>query len=136
MELPSQAAAVFAEPSPSAPTRPSVLLAYDVNDEPPRIDAVRTEVDVLSGRRGFSNNNPGNKRYLNMGRTLKAEYQRQGTDNARKKEIGEELIDFIHKGINGVRGRFLKRHRYMSDSWQELSARERWTKVSQVLREE
>ena len=132
-EKPPQRAAPKARPisgvNPAPPVAPSE--SQDTNDADAdagtvsaRIDAFNKGVDVICGRGGRSNNNPGNKRYTNKGNTLKADYKE--SIRARMREITQQLINFVLNGKDGVRGRFLKTHQNKNfpDSWQELSGKE------------
>jgi hypothetical protein len=88
-----------------------------------------TELDVLLGRGGLTNNHPGNIRYREEVEKTKPMYHDCTTKN-QKKEVSELLQAFVHD----YGGRFLEKDPDTSE-WVLASAKAARKKCSQALRE-
>lgn len=102
--------------------------AVAVRDVKPKF-VIPTEIDILLGRGGRSNNHPGNKRYLEEVNALKHCY-RSSSKNERT-DWSQCLVDYVH----AYGGRFLRFDREASQ-WYEVPNRIARKKASQALREE
>jgi len=87
-----------------------------------------SEHDVLLGRGGLANNNPGNKEYQKKKETMQERYF--AATKEEKTGISQELVDYVHE----TGGRFLKLDRER-EQWYEVSNSEARRKASQTLRD-
>ena len=82
---------------------------------------------MLCERGGFSNRNPGNRVYLQYGRSLQEEYQ--AANGTRKTELINQVFEFVRR--RG--GRFIKRDPVF-DLWYVIDDRKARIKIGQLLR--
>ena len=86
------------------------------------------ETDVLLGRGGRSNHNPGNQSYLKQVKAFRPRYISLG-NNDQKTELSLAVVKFVHnKG-----GRFLKKD---PGGWYVVEDNEARKKASQALRDD
>ena len=97
-------------------THPTPILSY-------------TERDILSGRGGRTNKHTGNRVFRRLVQQNKKLYRE--LKSKRKQNL---LIESILLAVESQESRFLK-HDKDTNTWIELSAKERWEKTSQALRE-
>ncbi|KAL7576262.1 hypothetical protein ACA910_018090 [Epithemia clementina (nom. ined.)] len=93
-----------------------------------RVFVEPTDLDVLLGRGGRTNNHPGNKKYLEAKDNMQDKYLK--ADKNGKTPISQELVDIV----KGWRGRFLKLDP-SSNRWYEVDNATARKKCSQTLRE-
>jgi hypothetical protein len=86
--------------------------------------------DVLCGRGGRSNHHPGNKRYRQVVKEMKASYKNIGS-KAAKTDLSRAIVDHVFN----YGGRFLKKMDGENGKYQVLSVIESRKKTSQALRE-
>ena len=89
-----------------------------------------TDLDILSGRVGLTNKNPGNMRFRDEARHFRAEYHDNGTSKERKFELSRELLQRVRE----YGGRFLQKS--ADQLWYEMNENECRKKCSNTLREE
>eukprot|EP00934_Nitzschia_sp_Nitz4_P007178 Nitzschia sp. Nitz4//scaffold244_size29068//7487//7972//NITZ4_008064-RA/size29068-processed-gene-0.4-mRNA-1//1//CDS//3329543856//7168//frame0 len=89
------------------------------------------DADVLSGRGGGSNNNPGNKKFWKMALVLRPTYQAPDTDNATKCRIANQLLMQVRQSG----GRFLERDKE-TRALSFLSEARALEKCKQILRDQ
>eukprot|EP00581_Thalassiosira_minuscula_P003801 CAMPEP_0183742046 /NCGR_PEP_ID=MMETSP0737-20130205/63803_1 /TAXON_ID=385413 /ORGANISM="Thalassiosira miniscula, Strain CCMP1093" /LENGTH=379 /DNA_ID=CAMNT_0025977563 /DNA_START=123 /DNA_END=1262 /DNA_ORIENTATION=- len=88
-----------------------------------------TRLDILRGRGGLTNRHPGNMRFRDEARKLRAEYRDKDTTREEKFLLSQELA----MRVRGYGGRFLER---IDGLWYEIDEKDARKKASQVLREE
>lgn len=86
--------------------------------------------DILRGRGGYTNHHPGNIKFRNAARALRAEYRRAETGRHEKYLISVELV----RNVKAYGGRFLEKGK--DNLWYEMDENAARKKASQVLREE
>lgn len=88
------------------------------------------ENDILRGRGGYTNHHPGNIKFRNAARALRADYRRAETGRNQKYLISVELV----RNVKAYGGRFLEKGK--DNLWYEMDELSARKKASQVLREE
>ncbi len=86
--------------------------------------------DILRGRGGYTNHHPGNIKFRNAARALRADYRRAETGRHQKYLISVELV----RNVKAYGGRFLEKGK--NNLWYEMDEKAARKKASQVLREE
>ncbi len=86
--------------------------------------------DILRGRGGYTNHHPGNIKFRNAARALRADYRRTETGRSQKYLISVELV----RNVKAYGGRFLEKGK--NNLWYEMDEKAARKKASQVLREE
>lgn len=116
-------------PKANEGTRPDV----DVTATSKQGPAARTEkvlvpsnLDVVCGRGGLSNNHIGNKRYLEEVVRLQGRYR--VASRLQKREIAKEVLNFVKEG-----GRFLRKEE-KSELWVPVDEQHTMEKITQALR--
>jgi hypothetical protein len=100
------------------------------DNQPVFLDNTITDMDVLSGRGGKTNNHRGNKLFRALVKQNRQNYQETKSSTC-KQLLAESIIASVQqKG-----GRFLKRHGKEDGGWVELSMDEAFVKTTQALRE-
>ncbi|EEC50955.1 predicted protein [Phaeodactylum tricornutum CCAP 1055/1] len=98
------------------------------NETVERVYTLPTDLDVLMGRGGRTNNHGGNKRYLAKKEEIQQRYMEASKQD--KTGISQELVDAVHEWG----GRFLKMDESL-DRWYEVENIVARKKASQTLRE-
>lgn len=86
--------------------------------------------DILRGRGGYTNHHPGNIKFRNAARALRADYRRAETGRNQKYLISVELV----RNVKAYGGRFLEKGK--DNLWYVMDEKAARKKASQVLREE
>ncbi|KAK1739003.1 hypothetical protein QTG54_010319 [Skeletonema marinoi] len=86
--------------------------------------------DILRGRGGYTNHHPGNIKFRNTARALRADYRNVDTTRQEKFAISVELVN----RVNAYGGKFLEKGK--DNLWHEMDEKAARRKASQVLREE
>lgn len=87
-----------------------------------------TDVDVLLGKGGLSNNHPGNKAYVAKALSMQDRYKPASTSE--KTQMSKELVKFVHDR----KGRFMLKQPGTVDQWVEVDFTTARKKASRLLR--